>query len=184
VLLVATTIAANAVTYNVNRTIDGGSVSGTIETDGTLGTLSTSNILSWAFTIASPNLGQGTPQSIDSVSAFAAFGSLAWQASSGLTATATELLFDFSAAGFTYFSGSATDGWCLSGAGGCGSVNGPGAGEYLYYGVFGGPAEYVATTAQNLVIATTTAPAVPVPASLPLLVAGLGGFAIWRRRVA
>lgn len=180
-LLAVSTISANAATFNVNRTVDGGSVIGTIETDSTLGALSTSNILSWAFTITSPNLSAGSPQSIDSVSSFAAFGSSGWQASSGLTATATELLFDFSATGFTYFSGSTTDGWCLSGAGGCGSVNGPGAGEYLYFGASGGPSEYVATTAQNVVIATALS-AVPLPASLPLLLAGFGGLAFWRRR--
>ena len=38
---------AAPITYNVNHTIGTGSIVGSIETDGTLGVLSTTNILDW-----------------------------------------------------------------------------------------------------------------------------------------
>ena len=45
--------AANNITYNVNLTFgSAGSMVGTITTDGTLGVLTTSNIVSWNLTLA------------------------------------------------------------------------------------------------------------------------------------
>jgi hypothetical protein len=55
--LLATSLAtvsmqATAITYPVNRTVGAGSVAGTIETDGTIGALLTSNIVDWNLVIS------------------------------------------------------------------------------------------------------------------------------------
>jgi hypothetical protein len=43
----ASICGASPITYSVNQTVGAGSVSGFIETDGTIGTLTTANILNW-----------------------------------------------------------------------------------------------------------------------------------------
>jgi hypothetical protein len=81
-----------ATVYNVNRTIGAGSVTGTIETDGTTGLLSAANITDWNLLLN------------DSTATFNLFGPLsgnnssAFVAGNDFTATTTELLFDFSGA--------------------------------------------------------------------------------------
>ena len=77
---------ANTV-YNVNRTIGAGTLSGTIETNGTVGTLSADDILSWSF-----EMFDGT----DTIAISSATGGFlqgsAWKY---LTASSTSLTFDF-----------------------------------------------------------------------------------------
>ena len=46
--------AADVIIYNVNRTVVLGSVTGTITTDGTVGTLATNDITSWNLTLNGP----------------------------------------------------------------------------------------------------------------------------------
>jgi hypothetical protein len=99
-MLVAGTVIcrANPITYQVNQTgigFDKGSVTGTIETDGTTGVLAASNIINW-------NL-QATCVGFVSCSAdnFGLTGGATGNSAismtgSGLTATATDLIFDFS----------------------------------------------------------------------------------------
>jgi len=116
-LLFGTATPSGATIYTVQRTIDVGSVTGTIETDGTLGTLFAVNILDWDLVVD------------DGVGSFQLLGPLSGNNSQvavglspGLSATATELLFDFSLAGLnvlifqapTLAAGPATTGiWCL-----------------------------------------------------------------------
>ena len=56
--------AAQAITYNVNRTIGAGTVTGFVETDGTIGILATGNITDWVLTLSAPNLAGGSPDVI------------------------------------------------------------------------------------------------------------------------
>ena len=48
--------ATTSIRYNVSRFVESGSVVGFIETDGTLGTLTTANITDWELTLTSPDL--------------------------------------------------------------------------------------------------------------------------------
>ena len=75
--------------YQVNHVIGAGSVAGTIETDGTTGALSMSNILSWSF-----EANDGT----DIISISSASGFLQGDAWSYLLATDSQLVFDFDGA--------------------------------------------------------------------------------------
>jgi hypothetical protein len=116
-----------AVTYNIDRTVGDGFVFGTIETNGKLGALREGDIVSWSFTIDSPILGGGR-QTISSVNP--SF----FQISAGLQAYSDDLTFDYNESDFTFFQDDVSrNGWCLSGPGGCGSINGPGSGDYLFY---------------------------------------------------
>ncbi len=82
------TFSANAqnITYQVDRAFGGGTIVGTIETDGTLGALSQGNIVAWSF------------EAFDGVDTFqmsSANGWLQGDAWGFLSATPTQLIFDF-----------------------------------------------------------------------------------------
>jgi len=97
--------AANAnITYNLNQTIGAGGVTGDIVTDGTIGVLGSTNILDWNLNL---NDGTNTVNLSKSNSVLDIFTAL------GLSATATELLFDFSSSGEVIFESTAipTDGY-------------------------------------------------------------------------
>ena len=80
---------ASPITYDVNRTVGAGSVTGTIQTDGTLGILSTGNITDWNLLLS------------DGTNTFHLTGPLSGNDSAVLiqgadvSATATQLLYDF-----------------------------------------------------------------------------------------
>ena len=85
--LLSWSVGAQAqIVYQVDRTIGSGFISGTIETNGTLGPLSTADIVSWSF-----DAFDGT----DNVSISSGTGFLQGEAWSYLSATDTELVFDF-----------------------------------------------------------------------------------------
>jgi hypothetical protein len=54
-MLAVAAAPANATVYNVNRTIDGGSVIGTITTDGATGTINPSDFIAWDLQLSSPD---------------------------------------------------------------------------------------------------------------------------------
>lgn len=78
--------SANDITYTVNDVVGAGSVTGTITTDGTIGTLSTGDIVGFDLTL---NDGTGTA-SLSSLVNAAAF-----ILGDDVTATASQLIFDF-----------------------------------------------------------------------------------------
>jgi hypothetical protein len=84
-------LRAGTITYTVNETVGGGSVIGTITTDGNTGTLLTADIIDWNLTVN------------DGVSSFNLLGPLSGSNSteeivnSALTASATQLSYNFSA---------------------------------------------------------------------------------------
>ena len=86
-------VAANAsnITYNVNRTIGAGSVTGTITTDGATGTLSQADIVDWNLVLFTPVQGSFT---LDGP--LSGNNSVVYEQGADLTATTTQLLFDFS----------------------------------------------------------------------------------------
>ena len=98
-LFVAATLAsASNITYNVNRTIGTGTVTGFIQTDGTVGTLTLANVTDWSLALFTPVQGS-----------FSLFGpssgnnSVVWSTGGDISATSTQLLFDFSGSDFGVF---------------------------------------------------------------------------------
>ncbi|WP_426038201.1 VPLPA-CTERM sorting domain-containing protein [Cypionkella sp. TWP1-2-1b2] len=172
-VLLTTAGMANATTYTVNQSFGGGGVSGTIETDGAIGVIGTSNILNWSLTLT------------DTLGSFFLNGfsnSEVHIEGSAFFATVTDLLFDFDAgSGFVAFQnpdfGSSQNFWCIDN-GDCADFTVPGQTVSV------GFAEWNVSGAHfsGVVSIGTTVAAVPLPASLPLLLAGLGVLGISRKR--
>jgi len=80
--------AQSTITYNFKQTVGQGSIVGTIVTDGSTGTLSTSNILGWNLNVNGP----GATTNLTSTGSQSA----AWVLGNDLTATKTGLYFNFS----------------------------------------------------------------------------------------
>jgi hypothetical protein len=95
--LAAAASPANATVYNVDRTIDGGSVVGTITTDGAMGTIDPSDFTAWDLVLSGPG---STVTISSSDTPHAVYGSGA-----DITADATQISFNFSASdgGFLVF---------------------------------------------------------------------------------
>ena len=179
------TVAQANIVYNINQTSTtpevGGeltplsdTVIGTITTDGTIGVLQASNILSWNL-----QLNDNLRPAYD-VTLTPANSGIWYDVGNGLTASATGLSFDFSDAGagfiiqgttygfssgYQYFCFQATTGACL-------------AGETIvpyYYGVDG-------VLATGLV-GTVPLSGAPEPATWAMMLLGLGGMgAVLRSR--
>jgi PEP-CTERM motif len=112
-LLLGAGVARADITYRVDQTgigFDNGSVTGTIETDGTTGTLAGVNVLDWDLLV---NDGVGTMYTLTG-----GVGGNSTVAISGnaLTATATEFLFNFDLPGDSVdISNGPSEGWELLG---------------------------------------------------------------------
>lgn len=171
---------ASAITYNINRTVGLGSVTGFIETDGTIGALQAGNIVNWEITIASPNVRGGSPDT------FGALGNHVYLRGTSLVASAAGISFNFDTSLDIFILTKNPLGfgnsWCLGSAfvvcqGGIFqghetiSLNGVGSNEEL------------ALRSGTQVIATAVTP-VPVPPALAFMAAvfaGIGLFGFRRR---
>lgn len=165
--------SANAITYNVDFTAGDISVGGFITTDGTLGAVDgvdefldfslNVSVPGFDFTFVGPNYGL-----------FRGVGS-PW------ILTENKLIFDFSAdaAGFAggFTSDNGDDGlyFCVSGF--CSFDTGSVKGMVLNI-----PGNTLSESAQSGEFAIATVSAVPLPATFPFLIAGLGGLALVRKR--
>jgi hypothetical protein len=122
--------SAATIIYEVNQTIGAGGVTGDIVTDGMIGNLATSDVVGYNLLI---NDGTDPPFDLTSVPPLDIFVT-----GSDLSATATQLLFNFSGADdgvFGILQPSADYGVCfVAGAqGGCFNILTPGPGEALDY---------------------------------------------------
>lgn len=124
----ATSVRAD-ITYTVTEMVGGGTATGFITTDGTIGTLAQANILDWSFT-----LNDGTNPAFDLLGPLeSGSNSGVFLVGSDLTATSTQLSFNFSATGILLFQspsvGSSGPFLCFVGSstGGCNPPQDPGA---------------------------------------------------------
>jgi hypothetical protein len=176
-LVGAVACSASPIFYLVNQTVgtDGGGVTGSIETDGTIGTILGTDILDWNLLVSdgSTTFGiQGGPLDPDPNSALLYAGDI--------TATPTELLFNFSATngGTALFEansvGSNNAFWCVADT--TEHCAGSGSGESLQT-----TADVIQFTSVsgNQVIAAN-----PEPSTIAFAVAGLLGIFLIRRRLA
>jgi hypothetical protein len=158
---------ANATVYNVNRTIDGGSVIGTITTDGATGTINPSDFIAWDLQLSGP----GSTVTISSSDAIhAVYGS-----GVDITADATQVSFNFSASdsGFLVFQqvmGSGQTYWCVNSNNGTCNDN-----ESVVPQGFLDPSAQFATRSGIQVIASATG-AAPEPATWALTLLGFAGL--------
>lgn len=178
VLICAALSYAGPITYNVSRTVGAATVSGTVTTDGTLGTLAGSNFTDWSLSIVNGSnsdvLAPGGANRVYVVGGY-------------LTATATDLSFNFTGDGtgcllFQNSLSAATNWWGVSQGPTC---LGPTREEIRFLG-FRGVYDFrqFVNYSGTQVIATggqAAAAATPEPSTLVLAFGALLGFSAWRR---
>ena len=179
-LLLGAAAPAQAIIYNVAIDFGGGaSATGFFETNGTLGVLANSDIYYWRMTLTSDNLADGSPLTIDNISS-----GLTDIGGSGLYATATEVLFDFTPGPTQYL--------ILQEAAGSGNflllINstdfGVGTGISIGFGSGSPAAETLSIETAGYVFGTTESPpvAMPEPGAHAVLGLGFAALGLARRR--
>ncbi len=165
---------ASATVFDVNRVIGTGSVTGFLETDGTLGVLSTGSIIDFQLTISAPGLSGGSPDVINFANSTQIFAD-----GTALSATLTELTFDFLATGLMILQGGNNfNFWCLDGLNrDCG---GDDSTEFVGFASPTAAVSYANVGA--VVIGTVQSTGVPVPMTLSLMMLGLFAVGYSRRK--
>lgn len=171
--LIASVAEAN-ITYNVNRAVGSGSVSGFFETDGTLGVLSAANFVNWSITIQASNVNGGFPtSSVLGGSGLAEHGS-------GVSATANDILFDFGGSDLFFTYTASGDWWCVAGSnGGCFIPNAESIGYDDNTFAVGQSTPYQGVQS---IASVDSNGRVPEPGVLSMIGLALGGLALMRRR--
>ena len=173
--LMFTGSAAADIVYHVNNKVGVGSVTGTITTDGTTGILFTFDIVAFNLTL---NDGTGTATLTRGVN-----GGTVFVSGGSLTATATDLMFNFNTSG-TFVNFFTSPGcqpiWTLRTSGGsaCNMVSGTVSSVQATSTT--GPATISEIGAGTVTIGTTTV--IPEPSSVGLMVAGLASLIGLRKR--
>jgi hypothetical protein len=179
-LLTGSATAANALTYVVDGSIGGGSVSGTISTNGAIGTLAASDITGWSLVVTGNGGASATLDTLNS-SVFLGGGAV--------TADASNIYFDFTknnaAPSYLLFQQSFQSGSAYVCA-----ANADYALTPCYYGASAVPENFASASAAysvpngNLVVASIAA--VPEPATWAMMIGGLAivGASLRRRSVA
>jgi hypothetical protein len=159
--------SATPITYTVGQAIGLGGVTGTVQTNGTTGVLSASDIVGWNLELT----GVGAAFNLTSPA------SSVFLVGGDLTATATDLYFNFSASDGGYvlfqlvpFSG--TQYYCDQALGGGPCLQGASVVPQYYTD----PSAQIVPEGGNQVIATAAADPVPEPMTLVLFGAGLLGL--------
>jgi hypothetical protein len=174
--LMLTGSAAANITYTANDHVGVGTVTGTIVTDGLIGTLSSADILSFNLSLFD---GTGTANLTSGVHGIVAI------TSNNVTATATQLLFNFNGNGglMNIFDPSTCSPpeWSFETTGSGTACNGTTGNEEGVSAVLPFGSGVYSAESGNTVFASTSS--VPEPGSLGLMVAGLASLVgIARRR--
>ena len=186
IILSSLTLSASAAVYNVNRNIGGGSVVGTITTDGTLGAIEIENITAFDLTISSSdpsrsfvkNLSHNNANPISNGALF--------------LATSTQLRFDFTSneniGGSTGIFSGFFDGntwWCLANHPTCGGYPEVGSADRISNENIGQQpifTDVVLRSGLQTVASVSAVATVPVPAAAWLFGSALLGlFGLQRR---
>ena len=169
-------VHATPITYTVNQIVGPGNFSGTITTDGTLGTLAAGNILNWNF-----SLFDGTASGTLTTGLNGGFVSLL---GTPVTATATTLSYNYSLGAVNIFgfgdAGLPNPGGqiCYTSFSNCWGP--PGVG--LYNTGNDGLAVFIPQSGVHIIASGgVSAPPVPAPGALALLAFGLIGVGAFRR---
>ena len=158
---------AQSIVYDINRTVGAGTITGFVQTNGTLGVLSSGDITDWSLTLDAPNLLGGPTDTINFGS-----GSITFLSGSATTATLSQLLFDFnSTTGIFLLQGANSNFWCLQIAG---CTNLPGAGERIGQGTSGQQVAQFAAYSGSMVVGTVNVAPVPEPEIYAMMGLGLG----------
>src|ERR1019366_9663064 len=179
--------SAASITYNVDQTIGAGSVVGTVQTDGTIGGLTTANFTDWNLLLtglggATFTLTQGNSVVLDGT--YSSGFVLATAGNSDVTAATSSLLFNFSATdhgffgiqqGAVVFSGE--EYWCNA-ASGNGACYSPGASVAPVSNV--DASFQVEARTGNEVIGTVNA--TPLPSTWLMLLSGFVGLGFFAYR--
>lgn len=177
-LLLALVVSAhtNAAVYSFTHLVGSGSASGSITTDGTVGSLTASNILDWNIFL------DGNPGDT-----FTLLGPLSGNNSSvlysgtGFSATTTDLLFNFSNSGFLLFQnpfiGSSRNYLCFAGSL-CGNFSNAINIATSVFGVNTSP-----MTGEQIIASAQMSNA-PLPSAVSLFGLGLGVMGLIKRRRA
>jgi len=168
VILLAAPLSAVAgdITYDVEQAVGTGSVVGTITTDGTIGVLSSADVVAWDLTLRAPNLSGGTQVLTQSNGTFSDTG--------GFGATASRLVFNYGGTSGQYFifqGGSDSDYWCGADIGGISCNGETDPAETIGYSKVGGRNAQVLSEAG--VGLKSIASAVPAPTTVAMLSCGL-----------
>jgi hypothetical protein len=172
-IVAPTGLRADDITYTVSQRVGAGTVTGSIETDGTIGVLGTSNIVNWdlvvtdgsvTYDVLGPLSGNNTKENIGGPAT---------------SATATEIFFDFNAVdngSFVSFFNPLTNesGWGLE-DGYPGFPISPASGEFI-----SAPPSFIDASADTGVQVIATA--VPEPSTYALMMIGIGCVMVMRKR--
>ncbi len=183
ILALAATGANASIIYDVDRTFydDGtgmvtGTVTGFISTDGTMGVLSVTNIEDWSLTLSADNLNGGIPDTINKANGVTSLDGTA------VTATETQLLFDFGAEGdsLLFLAGSSNNFWCLETR----FCTGDGINftEQIGLNDDGGKVAQYVQYPDDTILVFANAAVIPVPSAVWLFGSGLIGLIGFARR--